>query len=297
MGKDIKHYHLCSDGEVASDLILDDGDMYAAFNRFGICQAAVPDATVISFTVEDTHVHALLKGSQPDCVEFREKYERSTRQHIINTRGSMSGVVLAFQLLQITDEDYLKNVAAYTVIQATKDGKKVMPYDYKWGTGALYFRSGEAVLPWHVGNEKPRRISELTVRERRSLLKSRQEVPGDWLVCNGFLLPENYIDIEAFQQIYQTHNAFRVFQSSSKSKTQEFQARMELAKGVMLEYSEARSICSDMSKSMFGTRNIHSLHSYQKIKLAQALWRQNGMSPKQISAIVYLPEDTILKVL
>ena len=236
------YYHLFANGDDARGFILDDEDFYAAFNRFGVCAAATT-VKVLSFSIEDSHPHALIYGTELDCLKFKELYETTTLHYIVSNRGSADGVRFILELYPITDTDYLRNAAAYTIVQPTKDGKRVMHYDYLWGTGSMYFRPENHLPIWTVSSGgrvvTPCRIDSLTARERKSLLRSKREVPGDWLVCNGFLLPSNYIDVGLYEQIYQTHNCFRAFCSTGKSRDADIVARMADCRGVMLEDLEA----------------------------------------------------------
>ena len=61
-------------------------------------------------------------------------------RHVVSSRGDSDGVSLKLEVIPVTDNEHLMRVGAYTVIQPTKDGKNVMPYDYPYGTGSMYFR-------------------------------------------------------------------------------------------------------------------------------------------------------------
>ena len=296
----MNYFHLFANGDDARGFILDVEDFYAAFNRFGVCAAATGVA-VLSFSIEDSHPHALLYGLESECVKFKELYETTTLHYIVSNRGSAGGVVFYLELYPIADEDYLRNVAAYTIVQPTKDGKRVMPYDYLWGTGSMYFRPENHIPIWTVKSDgslaQPRRMDSLTVREQKSLLRSKREVPGNWLVCNGFLLPSNYVDISHFEKIYQTHNCFRYYCSAGKKRDAEIVATMADSRGVMLEDLEARKICSETVRSQFGFRDVRTLNTGQRLSLARTLRAGYRISFRQLATLVHLPEPEIRKYL
>ena len=292
------YYHLYSDGTESANFILTPDDLMAAFNRVGIC-AFLSGAVVLAFSIEDSHPHVLLFGTQDACLKFKQFYERLTIHYIVNSRGHKDNVRFYCELEPVTDEDYLLNVGVYTIIQPTKDGKKIMPYDYLWGTACLYFRPKPCVLPWMVGKDgtvlRPVRIGSLSARERKSLLASRQDVPDDWLVCNGFLLPTNYVDIKRFESIYSSHNRFRVFMGNSQKKNDAVSLSMAQFKGIQLEDVEARAICSDMAKKLFGRRDIRTLATDQRLELAMELRRRHRISFRQLAMLSRLPEEEIRK--
>ena len=291
-------YHLCSDGELTPQFITCEDDFRVAFNMVGVC-AANTDVIVLSFSVEDTHLHSLLYGKKVDCVEFKTKYEESWAHHVGCLRGTRRGADIELELLFVDSEDYLLNVGAYTIYQATKDGKQVMPYDYRWGTGSMYFRSKGHTSLWLTDDEGNRcpsmRIGDLSERARRRLLCSRLSVPGEWRVCNGILLPENYVDVARFERIYQTANCFRVFQGNNRNRDQMIQKRIAAARGVAIDDAEARIKCQSLVQRMFGFKDVRRLNALQRVEIAQHLRRQFRLSCRQIATLVRIPYKEVCK--
>lgn len=292
------YYHMFANGDDSRNFIISESDFYAAFNRIGVC-AANSEAVVLSFSIEDTHPHVLLYGSELDCFKFKQAFVLSTMRYIAATRGSMYDVKLNYELYEVRNEDYLKNLGVYTIFQATKDGKKVMPWDYLWGSGSLYFRPDNTIPIWTVradgGIVEPKPISELSFRQRESLLHSRKTVPDDWLVCNGFLLPGNYVDIKMFESIYQTHNCYRVFLANSKKRDEIINTRMEKVRGVMMEDLESRKIGSEVCYELFKRHDSRWLKTSQRMALAKELRRRFGMAIRQLATICRLPEYELRK--
>jgi len=243
MGKE-HYYHMFANGDDAKNFITTEEEFKTAFNRFAVCQY-VTGISVLSFSIEDTHPHALIWGEYEKCMRFKNLYKDISIRSIIQRRGSKEDIILNCELLEIDEELYLMNTGTYTITQATKDGKAVMPYDYLYGTGSLYFRSGNAILPWFLDKNmqisSPVKIGSLSVMEQRRLCGSKIRLPSDWLVCNGFVLPTNYVDIKRFENIYRTHNCFRVFLSNSKAHDDEIKKRMAGTRGVVLEDFQARN--------------------------------------------------------
>ena len=291
-------FHLCANGAEVRNFIICKADYRAAFNLIGVC-AANTDVMVVSFSLEDTHPHILLFGTYEACLAFKNLYEKLYSRYAAATRGKGDNLVLHCELYPIGDDvDYLRNVAVYTIIQATKDGKPVMPYDYPWGTGALYFRSGFHIPIWYFDSEgrihEPVPFRDLGAREKRAILHTRSlSIPGDWLTCNGLILPENYIDPRIFEGIYQTCNRFRVYLSSPRKREEEMLAQMAQYRGVALEDQEARRICGDLCKQMFGFRDPRRLNGQQRLTLARELRRGYHLTFRQLSLMVRLPESEI----
>ena len=244
--------------------------------------------------------HILLWGTKEDCAVFKCLFENLYRHYAAATRKEGSELVLHCELYPIGDEDesYLLNVAVYTVIQPTKDGKAVMPYDYRWGTGSMFFRVQPFIPVWQLDENAnvvdPVRFGNLLLDEKRALLHTRMlTIPDDWLVCNGVILPSNYIDVDHFERIYRTHNRFRVFLSSPKQREAEMLKKMAEYRGVALEDMEARKICGTVCKQMFGTRDPRRLDGRQRIALAQQLRKDYRLTFRQLATLVRLPETEI----
>lgn len=292
------YYHYCAKGADAQNFILCEADYRAVFNIIAVC-AAVTGAIVVSFSIEDTHPHILLYGSLAQCARFKVLFEKLCRCHAVETRESGAEFLLRGELYSIGDDDrYLRNVAAYTIIQATKDGKRVMPYDYRWGTGSMYFRTGFHIPIWLFNSSgeicEPVRFGDLPVLKRRQIAHSRlHSIPINWLVCNDLILPSNYIDVARFENIYGTPNRFRVYLASTKTKEEEMLSRMAEERGIALDDSEARQICGDQCHALFGTRDPRRLTASERITLAQAIRRKHRLTRRQLAKVVRLPEDEI----
>lgn len=293
-----KYFHMFANGDDARNFITTEKDFKSAFNRFAIC-SHLTRAVVMSASVEDSHPHVLLRGTYENCYNFKMAYESMSLRHIVSTRGSSDGVNLHCELYEITDEQYLRNVAAYTIVQATKDGKAVMPYDYYYGTGALYFRKPWSVLPWVVDANgtvlSPTKISSLTFREKRLYFPSSIKLPDDWMVCNGFILPNNYVDVKGFEEIFRTHNCFRAFLCSGKSRDEMILGKMASIRGVLIEDIDARRFCEQVCMELFGKHTTRHLSPQERILLGQTLRNRYFLSYRQISTLIKVPESELRK--
>lgn len=293
-----EYFHLCANGADSRNFIIREEDYLAAFNLVGVC-AANTDVVVVSFSIEDSHPHVLLWGTLKHCSEFKALYETQYVHYAAATRPGGADIVLHCELYSIGDDvDYLQNVAVYTIIQATKDGKAVMPYDYRWGTGSMVFRKSYFIPVWQFDDRgavcQPVTFGSLGTRSRRALLHTRSlSIPDHWLVCNGVILPSNYVDVTRFESIYRTHNRFRVYLSSPRKREEMMLARMVEERGVSLEDLEARKACGDICKQLFGTRDPRRLDTRRRIQLAQRLRSQLRLTFRQLATLVRLPETEV----
>ncbi|MBO4570544.1 MAG: hypothetical protein J5699_01300 [Bacteroidales bacterium] len=297
-----QYFHLCSSGRESRNFITNELDFIAAMNILAVA-AANCDVIVISFSIQDTHYHILLFGELSECAKFKELFEKTYRHYVSSSRRDTENAVPGGELYPIgNDLDYLRNVAAYTIIQPTKDGKRVMPFDYRWGSGSLYFRPPCPVHLWSYDkacNYVPEiRFKELSGTRKREILHSRSlTIPDSWKLCGDIILPQNYIDIPRFESIFQTHNCYRVFLSGSRKKEEDILMRIANERGIVLEDTEARQKCTEACLELFNIKNQRLLEPKQRLQLAHHLRRKYRITFRQLSTLLRLPENEIRRFL
>jgi len=296
MSGEKKYFHMFANGDDARGFIICKADFIYEFNAIAVC-AYESQATVLGFSLEETHPHALLYGTRKQCSEFNVMFTDMSMRHIIKSRGTSDGVSLHIMLKCVDDEEYLLDVGAYIIIQPTKDGKQVMYYDYRWGTGSMYFRRDHISI-WrfddHGCEHAPRRFCDLTYRERRSLCGTHL-IPDGWLICNGIILPENYVDVLQYEKIYRTHNRFRTFAGAGRKQTSRVSDRMSEVRGLMVDDLEARRLCSEESISLFGTRDIRRMDVRDRYLIAKSLRDKYSITHRQLALLTRIPESELEK--
>ncbi|MBO4571913.1 MAG: hypothetical protein J5699_08320 [Bacteroidales bacterium] len=293
-------YHYCADGQDSRNFIISKKDFIAAMNIIALCVANT-GVTVVAFSLEDSHPHFLLFGTLEECAAFKEMFETTYRHYAVRSRLGKDDYNLCGELYPIGEDlSYLMNVAVYTIIQPTKDGKSVIPYDYLWGTGFLYFRDRRHLPVWcfdDAGNVCPViAFGSLNKQQQREMVHSRHlTVPSEWQVCNNIILPSNYVAVSQFESIYKTHNCFRVFLSNNRKKEEEILLRIASERGVSLEDVEVRQLCGKECKLLFGVRDPRRIAPKDRIVLAQTLRRKYRIAFRQLSFAVRLPETELRK--
>ena len=291
-----KYYHFYSEGKLAAELFLSKSDYVAALNRLAVCAARFPGVVVVAFTFEDTHVHFLLYCLEKDGKAFCDLFKRLTMIYISNSRrGKPTDLHILFDVEEIDDETYLKRVGVYVAIQPTKDGKGIMHQDYTWGSGPLYFRTEKVIPVWYVDRhrtvQETVRIGDLKYRDKRKMFKTAEKLPDEWLVCNGIILPSNYVDINRFEQIYRSPDTYSRF--LSRSSDSEMIQKVASVKGVSLPDNEMRDACRKLCRDYYGVRDVRALDSVRRLELARHLRRRYLISKKQLSRIVHVPLEEI----
>lgn len=292
------YYHLFANGDDAKNFITNEDEFRAAMNRVAVCSHLCHVKVVVA-TIEDSHPHFLLKGTLEEVNWFAEKYTDLTTRYISRHRGSIDGVALNLEICPISDEAYLRNAAAYIIVQPTKDGKAILPHDYLYGTGALYFRQKGSILPWdHDYNghlHEKVELGTLPIRDQWRICNTKEPMPSDWIISGGFIHPACYVDVESLENIYKTHNCYRAFTASSKSQDEIIRSTMASIRGIILDDIEARRICAEQCLRLFSKHSTKTLTMTQRLNLAQELRRSYRMSFRQLSTMVKIPELELRK--
>ena len=120
-------------------------------------------------------------------------------------------------------------------------------------------------------------------------------VPDDWLICDGILLPDNYVNVRMFEAIYKTHNCYRTFLTRGKSKDAPVQERMAMSRGVSMEDHEARALIESKCMEMFGKKTARWLDVHQRLALAREVRITHHLSWRQLATYCRLPESELRK--
>ena len=295
-----KYYHFYSDGKLAAEMFLSKSDYVAALNRLAVCAVTFRDVIVVAFTLEDTHVHLLLYCTEEKGRLFCAMFKKLTMMYISRTRnGKPADLLIKFEAEPIEDTDRLKRLGAYVVVQPTKDGKGVMPYDYPWSSAPLYFRGEKSVWPWCVDRngdvQVPVSVGSLSFNEKRKYFKTASSFPEEWLACNGIILPSNYVDVKRFESIYGSHNSYRVFMA--KAGGLDNTQKAESARGVSLSDSEMRDACRAVCQEKYGVAGVRLLNALQRLEVARRLRFRYIVSVRQLARIVHVPVDELERFL
>lgn len=281
------YFHICTDGHAINWMFKDDEDFIAGVNRIAICNI-ITSISVICFILMDNHIHLVLYGSLIKCKEFINNYKRLTGKWIERKYGLNEYLKhLPTEIIPIEDEESLLSTIAYIDRNSIVAGYRFMPREYPWGTARYMFTD------WSSRNDdKYTKLSSMTVRAQRSLLKSRVQLPGSWKIgTNGMIAPTSFIDISRLEDIFKTPARYSYF--LAKKLEGPIEMSMKYSKKTFLPDKEIRSIAEKISTTSFGGKSINNLDIRLKLKVAKEL-RYNYLSTtKQIARILSLNPELL----
>lgn len=300
-------WHFSSDGGYAFAIFETEEDFKAAMNRLALL-AARSRVVVLAFCIMDNHVHFVLYGTREDCEAFTKEFLNLTahynsRKHA-NRQGA-SSIPVSSQAIE--DEEYLINAICYDLRNPPVNGLKYTFFDYPWSSGPLYFRSSsvwsapiwksciEGLPPAATDCFNVRKAADIGARERRRLLGSNQDIPGEWVLFDGIILPSCYIPVGVVEALFRSHRAFNYFIGRSREKDME--NMMGTWSSLGLQDTEMRQHRDEETAKLFGTRKIRSLSIGQRVEVAKILRRKYMTSVKQIARVTCIPPDVAERAL
>lgn len=280
-------FHVCTDGNELSWMFKDKEDFIHGVNRILIC-AFLTGVKVYAYSLMDNHVHFVLYGTMPQCKLFINKYKAMTGRWIGLKYGMEQYLYhLSSQIIRIDSEEVLLDTISYIDRNPTVAGYRYLPVDYPWGSARFMFRK-------EVDFGPVRKISEISSRELRKLLRTRITVPGDLLVdSDGMLLPTQILEIAAAERLYKSPVRYIYF--LSKKLEGKIELLMDQNGKSFIPDIEMRKIVENISNEMFGTSLIHTLDFNARIALARKLRYEYASTPKQISRMVNINHEQLSK--
>lgn len=291
----VNYYHICSDGNYSSVLFRNTTDFKAAMNRIAVCAYKIPGIRILAFVLMDNHVHFVVScASESACRKFIGEFFRLTGKYnwdYYQLKATMRGIPV--KIIRETDEDALRTVIAYVLKNPTK-ARLGMFFNYPWGTGNLFFHGGRKYEQNLV------KLGDLSVEEAGPYAVRRQcrtlfRLPADWILREGVILPENYVDVQAVEKLFGTPRSYMFFLSLNKDD--EIERDMGEWSELRMNDSELRVERDRIVQEIFGKNAVRTLTVPERLRLAVALRRKFVCSKKQLSRIVHLPYEELIKKL
>lgn len=280
------YYHVSSHGLEKNDIFKSKQDFISGMNDIAICILGF-DVSILCFCLMSNHFHFLLYGTQEECRNFSEEYKRRCAMRM-RLAGEVQGLKeVQVRLDYIDDHMYLENVIAYILRNPIAAGIRMMPYHYPWSSVALYFSGGAC--------QSGVKLSDLSIRKRFRMLKSRITLPDDYLIDEqGMILPSCYVDSSAVEKIF-GHPA-RLMMALARKIENDVELKFGVANDVTMTDQEILTQMKDLIKKEFGKDSISQLSVEQRISLCLMLKRNFRAGVKQIARLTRIDPAVVAKI-
>ena len=279
-------YHVCTNGTVLPWMFRDEADFVAGINRIAICKV-IAGVEVWTFTLMDNHVHFLLYSTMSLCKHFIDKYKFLTGIWISQKYGLSKHIKdLPVSIIPLkTEEDILETIA-YIDRNAIVAGFKGLPQDYPWASTCLLFRHGKKELSDKIF------LKDYTVRQLRDIIRTRVNLPGDWLIDKrGMLDPTCFTEWQKVESLYKSPLRYLFY----LTKKLEGKINLTLSQNQksFISDRDLREVTKNLCFESFGQSDVRTLDLKKRLHIAKILKRDYASTPKQISRMLHLDSDIL----
>lgn len=245
-------YHIYSDGRNVTVLFSDESDYIFGVNRLAICSISY-NVEILCFALMESHFHTVVRGSKDNCQKFADECKRIFTRRLgqknllkTNIKGK-----LYVDLLPIETRTDLLNVIIYTYRNPLSSKSNLMPEDYKWGVGHLYFVN-------HISIEKKGTpLKALSERQKRALFHTYSHLPDEWVIAsNGMIMQECFVKWQIVESIFGSPKAFIAFlkiKADDESRIQQLCSRRTIES---LSFSDTYRKIETKCNELFG-KSLH----------------------------------------
>ena len=278
---------MCSEGLEKRMIFRNRREFIMGINYVALCHLKC-NVRILCFCLMGNHFHFILSGSYQECWKFGNEYKRMCGMMMKRTQESDAGMKdVELQVKEITNMSYLEYAIAYVLRNPVVAGFRIMPHQYEWGSGDMYFRSSYIA--------SGRRADSFSIKELSRLLNSNIKIPGHYIIDeSGIISPLNYIDYKAVEDIFK--HPSRLLGLLSAKKETEFEIFMGVADNYTPDIEELKDSVRELIRVEFGVKAVSQLSMEQRVLLCGLMRRNFRASRKQIALITRLNMETINKV-
>lgn len=266
----------------------DDEDFKTGMN-YAATVAFLLGVNVLAFILMSNHVHFVLACSEAEALAFITEYKRLYSRYL-NQKYRTSELLrrngVDIQPLSLGDES-LERAIAYVQMNCVAANICLNPADYAWGTGNCFFRTAP---------EKGRPLSTLSIRKKRMLLRSRVELPGNWMMGEGgYVLPASYGNVLFVERLFRTPGRMNYFLlNSSKAKR-----RLSLKEERLPSFRDQVILAAipDLCQTLFHQRSVKALTEEQLSALISQVRRRFSADVNQIARVTGLSVPEVARKL
>ena len=241
----------------------DEEDFKVGMNFVAIQVACSAGVNVLAFILMSNHVHFVLKGAYVEVEGFIRQFKKRYSMHMRHRWGVKeflrgNGV----QIKEILyDDEAVERAVAYVQMNCVAANICSHPSQYPWGTGNLFFNQTKV---------SGALLKDLSARGRERMLHTNAaNLPGHWhLGTEGYILPQEYVDVQAVEALFRTPKRMNYFLNSSSK------ARKKLETDDNLPAFRDQIILAalpDLLRSLFGKETFVALSEHEQAEFMRQI--------------------------
>ena len=193
-GENGPYWHLCTSGKETPLMFRSHDDFVFAMNVVAQMALEYQDVRILTFEIMGNHIHILAEGQSERLLTafsfIKKRLSRGMKS------GFPDGLPEGFSptLKEIADIDAIRNTIVYINRNGFVSNHNYTPYSYPWGAGPYFFGYMlETTSTFH----------DVTTKQGRSMFRGRiPEIPDNWPVVDGYVLPISYCAIKFAKALF-----------------------------------------------------------------------------------------------
>ncbi len=268
----------------------DDDDFKAGMNSAAVI-ATVMKIDVLSFILMSNHVHFVLSDNKERSLKFINEYKRHHSAYLQKRYGFkeyLRGNDADVQQVAREDES-LERAIAYVQMNSVAANICLHPTGYPWGTGNSFFKMKPTSCCIGI------KLSSMSGRAQKRLLRSNQTVSPDLLVTDGYVLPDSFVCAQFVESVFRTPARMNYFLvNSSKAKR-----RLETEDSNLPAFRDQSILASipDLCYSLFRQSHFTDLDWNQQAEIAKQIKRRFSADIHQIMRVTGVSYVEMAKML
>ena len=256
---------------------LDDDDYKAGMNGVAVT-AHQMNMEVLAFILMSNHVHFVLYTDREDALRFINEFKRNHSAYLQRRYGfkeHLRNNDVEVQKVGLEDES-LERVIAYVQMNSVAANICLHPTGYPWGTGNTFFRKTSLY---------GRKIGTMSKRAQKKYLRSNVVLPEDYLVENGYVLPDSYVQVRIVEDIYRTPSRFNYFLVNSSKAKKKMETTSDLP---AFRDQIVLSAVPDLCRSLYRQPSLSELSWDQQAEIVKQIKRRFSADIHQIVRVTGL---------
>ena len=271
-------YHLCTAALKEKLLCYDEEDYLAIWNALLVC-LALSGVRVYCLCLMSNHIHILLSGTPEQIAGLFSHFKQKVGRHIKSRYENLTARELEYELFAVKDRKAFCQEIAY-ILRNPYKANISSPFTYRWSSAAAYFN------PYL---QKGTSISDFTLTEQRTMLKTRAELPVSLRILDGAVTAASLVDAGFVERMFE-HSSIQFFNTV---KTWNLEDIVNLGHGqsVPEAYTDVEVLrgISQICQDIFQIPSAEALGRKDLVRLVRKLRARFGCPKSQLLRL--LPVD------
>lgn len=279
-GENGPYWHLYTSGKETPLMFRSHDDFVFAMNVVAQMALEYQDVRILTFEIMGNHIHILAEGQSERLLTafsfIKKRLSRGMKS------GFPDGLPEGFSptLKEIADIDAIRNTIVYINRNGFVSNHNYTPYSYPWGAGPYFFGYMlETTSTFH----------DVTTKQGRSMFRGRiPEIPDNWPVVDGYVLPISYCAIKFAKALFRdAHHYFSMLCRNIESYSG---VAAEIDDEDYLSDGELFTQLISIIKERHQKTSLRELSKAQKLDLARTLHYDFRCSNGQLRRVIGLTQ-------